>query len=124
MTNEERILKILETMQTEMKSMQTEMKSIQTEIKSIQTEIKSIQTEIKSMQTEIRTLNQQQKQTIEMVSDLIRIVGNTNAAVEELREGQFHLETEVKEIKEGQKSIYQLLGEHEIAIRTLQRRPV
>ncbi|NPV27295.1 MAG: hypothetical protein HPY81_07630 [Firmicutes bacterium] len=73
-----------------------------------------------------------------MLTELIRIVGNTNAAVEELREGQARIEdrldrietrlarveTELKEIKEEQKSIIAIVGEHEVAIRTLRRIPV
>jgi chromosome segregation ATPase len=95
----------------------------------------------------------------QMMTELIRIVGNTNAAVEELRaevaelrsevaelraevaelrsrvdqltEGQQRievrldrLEKEVKEIREDQKALFEIVGEHEVAIRVLRRRPV
>ncbi len=94
-----------------------------------------------------------------MMAELIRIVGNTNSAVEELRaetsdlrsavsdlrsavsdlrseisklhEGQARIiarldriEADVREIKENQKSLFEIAGEHEVAIRTLRRRPV
>ena len=88
----------------------------------------------------------------QMMAELIRIVGNTNAAVEELRsevaelrsevaelrsrvdllaEGQLRiearldrLEKDVKEIREDQKALFEIVGEHEVAIRVLRRRPV
>lgn len=70
-------------------------------------------------------------QIYDLVTDLIRIVGNTNAIVEELREGQDKLErgqarieSIVRQVQEDQKSIFEVLGEHEVAIRTLRRKPV
>ena len=77
-------------------------------------------------------------QIYDLVTDLIRIVGNTNAMVEELREGQEELkrnqekfqegqariESIVRQVQEDQKSIFEVLGEHEVAIRTLRRKPV
>ena len=87
-----------------------------------------------------------------MMAELIRIVGNTNSAVEELRSdvaelrsevaelrsrvddlaaGQARIEArldrieaEIHEIRETQKSLFEIVGEHDVAIRTLRRRPV
>jgi len=94
-----------------------------------------------------------------MMAELIRIVGNTNSAVEELRSevaelrsevaelrsevaelrsrvdeltvGQARIESrlgrieaEVHEIRENQKSLFEIVGEHDVAIRNLRRRPV
>jgi chromosome segregation ATPase len=88
----------------------------------------------------------------QMMAELIRIVGNTNSAVEELRSevaelrseiaelrsrvddlalGQAsivsrlgRIEADVHEIKESHKSLIEIVGEHDVAIRTLRRRPV
>jgi len=106
------------------------------------------------------------EQIFNMVTELIRIAGNTNAAVEELRKGQEELkqgqerledrmdglevrmdrlearmdglearmdrletrtdsiETIARHIQEDQKSMFEVMGEHEVAIRSLRRRPV
>ena len=87
-----------------------------------------------------------------MVTELIHIVANTNAIVKEMRsdidvikydivemkadivemkadivelkQGQIRLENAVREIKEEQKSFFEMMGEHDVAIRTLRRRTV
>jgi uncharacterized phage infection (PIP) family protein YhgE len=45
------------------------------------------------------------EQIYEMVTQLMHIVSNTNAAVEELREGQTRLESDVAKLKTGQQKL-------------------
>ena len=87
-----------------------------------------------------------------MVEQLIRIGGNTVAAIEELRndvtelkndvtglkndvaelkedvqllkKGQERTESSITGLREEMKSIFEILGEHDVAIRTMRRIPV
>ncbi|GAV21569.1 hypothetical protein [Carboxydothermus pertinax] len=51
-------------------------------------------------------------QITDMLTELIRIVGNTNAAVEELRRDMNELRKDVDELKSDMKEVKQTLKEH------------
>lgn len=58
------------------------------------------------------------------VAELKIITRNKQIDIEQIKEGQIRLETAMTGVKEDMKSLYEITGEHDVASRSLRRRPV
>lgn len=101
----------------EQKLMKQEIEEIKDEQRKMKQEIMEIKVEQKQMKQDIIEIKEEQKQ----IKKKIDIVFDQNADFLEFRTDVLN---KLDEINENQKSIFEILGEHEVAIRNLRRRPV
>lgn len=121
MTNEEFqkiVLEELKIVRGEIKAVKGELTGeIQAVRGELKEEIQAVKGELKTVGEEIKTL----RQDIGRIDNTLKAVYNQTAVLTE-----FRTETNKKldNIMEDNKSIHEILGEHEVSIRTIKRRPV
>lgn len=121
----------LDILLNEMQGIKKAMGSMKSEIKSMQGDIGSIKTEVGTIKTDARTIKTQLHENTQFIKAIHHRQEETDAKLEamSLDVAKSHgeilsVKTSVAQIIEDQKSIHELLGEHEVSIRSLRRKPV
>lgn len=101
------------------------------EVQGIKTEVQGMKTEMHGIHEEIDSMRKQIDENTQMIKAIYHRKEETAAKLEALSMNFNKLHGEVVEIKndvaqllEDQTSIHELLGEHEVSIRTLRRRSI
>jgi chromosome segregation ATPase len=110
MENEEKILKILESMQTDIGGLKQSQELICTQLREHGAILSALQTASEFHKADI--------------DNLTHAVARLEGQLTKYNKKQEGIESDIKEIKEEDKSIREVIGDHEISIRTLQRRVV
>lgn len=77
-----------------------------------------------NLEIQVDIIKTQQQENNQILRALEHKAEVHKAEMDNLKHQLAKIEGTVNDIKENQKSIYELLGEHEVAIRTLRRKPV
>ncbi|MDD2481832.1 MAG: hypothetical protein PHF82_06865 [Lutispora sp.] len=117
MNNEEKILNLLENMKTDITTMKTDITTMKTDITTMQTSINDLK---EGQDKSNARLDRMEVELAEVKSIAIKTHDKTAQLVEFSNETDNKLERIIEE----NKSVHGLLGEHEIKIRTMQKRPV
>jgi len=107
MNGEEKVLKILEKMQTDITNMQTDITNMRTDISDIKIQQKEHSEMLLSLRTDVQG-----------VKDQLDDMDSKNA------NNHIIIKTNLDQVIENQKSLHEMYGEHEVEIRNLKRRPV
>ena len=83
---------------------------IETEIRFMKTELSDVKTDVSTLKTDVSTMKTKQDAIMEQTAGLL--------------EFRAQMQADILEIKEYQKSLAHIVGEHEIYIRNLQRKIV
>lgn len=76
------------------------------------------------LETEVDIIKTQQQENNQILRALEHKAEVHKAEMDNFQHRLAKIEGTLNEIKENQKSIHEILGEHEVAIRTLRRKPV
>ncbi|WP_130859147.1 hypothetical protein [Gracilibacillus phocaeensis] len=106
----QKMVKLLDDMNQRQKEMQSDITDMKSDMSRMNGDITNMKSDISEMKEELATAKQER--------EVIRKTVVQN--VENIEE----LKTTVNEIKDDQKSFFEIVGEHEVAIRTLRRKPV
>lgn len=98
------------------------------EFKEIKHQINSrfdkLENRFDKLETEVDIIKTQQLENTQILRALEHKAEVHKAEMDNLQHQLAKIEGTLNEIKEDQKSIHEILGEHEVAIRTLRRKPV
>lgn len=134
MSNEEfqkTVLERLSGIQTDISGMKSDIKELQSDVSGMKSDIKELQSDVSGMKSDIKGLQTDvsglKSDVMELRTDVKELKEKVNAIYDQTAVlTEFRTETNLKldNIIEDNKSIHEILGEHEVAIRTLQRKPV
>ncbi|MDD4834062.1 MAG: hypothetical protein PHC44_04940 [Lutispora sp.] len=110
MNNEEKILNLLENMQTDITTMKTDITIMKTSINDLKEGQDKSNARLDRMEVELAEVKSIAIKTHDKTAQLVEFSNETDNKLER--------------IIEENKSVHGLLGEHEIKIRTMQKRPV
>lgn len=103
-------------------------KELLSEFKDFRHELEDFKHQVNSrfdkLETEVDSIKSQQWENSQILRALEHKADVHKAEMDNLHHQLAKIEGTVNEIREDQKSIHELLGEHEVAIRTLRRKPV
>lgn len=98
---------------------------------SIENKMKSMENKMQSMESTVQTMNIRMEENIQITKAILHRQEEADAKIEGLSLDLAKLHGEVTSVKssvskltEDQKSIHELLGEHEISIRSIRRKTI
>ena len=98
------------------------------EVSSVKEDVSGLKEDISSVKQDVSELKEEQKEMNSDIKDLKTTTEAIKNRIEDLdsRNANTHVEIKAKlnKLIEDNKSTYEVLGGHEVAIRSLQRRPV
>ena len=121
----------MNSMKDDMNSMKDEMNSMKDDMNSMKDEMNSMKDDMNSMKDEMNIIKSQLDENTELTKAIYHRQEETDAKLENLALDNEKLHEEIVSIKDcitqlshDQLSIHELLGEHEVSIRTLRRRSI
>ena len=111
-----KILELMENMHREIQNMHGEMQNINNELQNINMRVASIENVMATKEDLTTMATKKDLATMATKEDV--------AAIAYIKQAVMETSEDVKQILDDQKSIYEIIGEHEITIRSLRRRPV
>ncbi len=123
MTNEEFQRLILEKLNgldkidSRLDRVENRLDKIESEVSGVKSEVSGVKSEVSDVKSEVSGV----KSEVSSVKSEVSIIKNQTAILTEFRT---ETNTKLNAIIEDNKSIHELLGEHEVSIRTLRRKPV
>lgn len=118
-------------LKTEMNEVKSAVSGLKTEMHEVKGEVSSLKSQMNGMQDEITVMKSQLEENTHITKAIHHRQSESDARLEGLSLDFAKLHGEVVSTKENieqliddQRSIHELLGEHEVSIRTLRRKPV
>ncbi|CAH0119247.1 hypothetical protein PAE9249_01746 [Paenibacillus sp. CECT 9249] len=115
----------------DIKGLKAELGSVKEDIAGIKAELGGVKTDIKGLKAELEEVKAEQRKTNERLDRLETKVDRQEVTINAIFEQTANLiefrseaTSKLETIIEDQKSIHEILGEHEVSIRTLRRKPV
>jgi len=105
MNNEEKILTILETMQTDMKDVKTDISDIKTRLTSVETKVGNLETKVGSLETKVGSLDTKVGNLETDMQTVKREVVKTNLTIEN------EIAKSIRLIAEVQKGLYEKVSD-------------
>ncbi|MBU5442843.1 hypothetical protein [Paenibacillus sp. MSJ-34] len=122
---------ILNQILEELGGIKTELGGVKEDIKGIKAELGGVKEDIKGIKAELEEVKAEQRKTNERLDRLETKVDRQEVTINAIFEQTANLiefrseaTSKLETIIEDQKSIHEILGEHEVSIRTLRRKPV
>lgn len=122
---------LLELLVRKVSGIETDIAVIKTDVAVLKTDVSGLKTDVSGLKTDVTGLKTEMKEIkteLKDVKDTVNRIEKRQNGIFEQTAGLLEFRTEVvatlREINENQKSISGVLGEHEIQIRNLRRRPV
>lgn len=112
-----RVLEKLESLERGQQQLCNDVSSLKTDVSSLKTDVSLLKIDVSTLKVDMATL----KETVDKIQTRQDGIFEETAFLTEFR---FETLSILNELKENQKSMYELLGEHDIQIRSLRRRPV
>ena len=122
------ILAEVQNVKSEVENVKSELGKVKTEVESVKDELQTVKSQLNSRFDSLETRmssSEEKMSSMEAnfmeVKDKLKVIEGQTACLSES-----HHETNVKldRLIESQRSIHEILGEHEVSIRTLRRKPV
>ncbi len=104
----------MDCMKTNISGLKTEMAEVRSDIGGLKTEMTEVKMDLVGVKTETSGL----KETVNRIAKRQEAIFEQTAGLLEFR---MEMISSVRELKENQRSIFEVLGEHEVQIRNLKR---
>lgn len=95
---------------------------LRAEVTELRAEVTELRTEVTELRAEVTELRAEVTELRAQVTELKAEVNQLTIGQDNIKARLERMEADVREIKESRFSIYELLGEHDLAIRTLRKK--
>ncbi|WP_066187558.1 hypothetical protein [Gracilibacillus timonensis] len=127
----QKVVKLLGDMNQRQKEMQNDITDMKSDMSRMNGDITNMKNDITNMKSDMSKMNGDITNMKSDISEMKEELATAKQEREVIRktvvqnvENIEELKTTVNEIKDDQKSFFEIVGEHEVAIRTLRRKPV
>ncbi len=123
----------IQTLKSDMQTVKSDVQTLKSDVQTLKSDVQTLKSDVQTLKSDMHTVKSEQatmKQAIAENTERIRLI-ETNMATKKdvadiplIMQAVIETSQDVKQIREDQKSIHEVLGEHEISIRSLRRKPV